>query len=356
MAEELGERTELPTARRRAQARERGQVAKSQDLGAVIDLIGAFVLILAVGTWLVERLTVVTRHLLDAAASGVPLRPADIEATIRWAAIETAIMLAPFLAVMFVVAAISQFVQVGPLLTAEPLNPKLERLNPLAGFKRLFSLRSVVKTAMNSAKLVIVGAVVILWCIAHFQPLVQLPLLGAIAGAAATLDMVRELLLWVLAILVVLGLLDLWYQRHQQTTDLKMTKQEIKDEHRSMEGDPEVKGRRLRMARDIATQRMRQAVPKADVVVTNPTHYAVALRYDPKKMGAPQVVAKGVDFMAFRIREVAALHRVPIVEKPALARALYAGVPVGRQVSPEFYEAVAEILAYVYRLKGKSAA
>ena len=134
-----------------------------------------------------------------------------------------------------------------------------------------------------------------------------------------------------------------------------MTRQEVKDEQRRMEGDLEVKGRRLRMARQIALQRIRQAVPRADVVVTNPTHFAVALQYEAGSMSAPRVVAKGADFLAFRIREIAAAANVPIVERPPLARALYQGVPVGRQIAPEFYEAVAEILAYVYRLNGKAA-
>jgi len=166
--------------------------------------------------------------------------------------------------------------------------------------------------------------------------------------------MLLILALWLAVILLLIGIIDWLYQRWQHKEDLKMTKQQVKDERRSMEGDPQVKGRRLRMMRDILVQQIQANVPVADVVVTNPTHFAVALRYDTETMRAPRVVAKGGDYMAQRIRLVAASAGVPIIERPPLARGLYFGTEVGQEISPVYYEAVAEILAYVYRLDNEA--
>ncbi|MHC5023403.1 MAG: EscU/YscU/HrcU family type III secretion system export apparatus switch protein, partial [Planctomycetota bacterium] len=163
------------------------------------------------------------------------------------------------------------------------------------------------------------------------------------------------LALRVVAVLLLLGFIDFFYQKWKHTQDLRMTKQQVKDEMKQAEGDPEVKKRRLRMQQQIAMQRINASVPKADVVVTNPEHIAVALQYDANRMNAPRVVAKGADFLALRIRQIAVQHGIPVVERKPLARALYREVPVGREVPPEFYQAVAEILAYVYRLGGRVA-
>jgi flagellar biosynthetic protein FlhB len=228
-------------------------------------------------------------------------------------------------------------------------------LNPIDGFKRLAGRRNLVKTGTSLLKLVVVGSVAVSVIMSSGPKIAALPAMGVVAAFLMTGKIVVHLALWLLAILLMIGLADFIYQKWQHTHDLRMTKQEVKEERRSMEGDMDVKARRLRIARQMAMQRIRQAVPTADVIVTNPTHFAVAIKYDAGTMASPKVVAKGADFMAFRIREVAVASGVPIVEKPALARALYAGVEVGRHISPEFYQAVAEILAYVYRLEGKAA-
>lgn len=354
MAEELGERTELPTARRRGQARGRGQIAKSTDLGSAIDLAGAFILLAILGSSIVGGLAALTRTLLDSSVSGTAA-PETIQSTLRFAAIQTALIAAPFMLLMCVVAAFAQFLQVGWLFTLEPLAPKLNKLNPVTGLKRLFSRRSLVKTGLGILKLSVLVMVAWLVVAGHTGEIASLPRLHAVAAFMVMGRIIVDLCLWMLAVMLIIGIIDFIYQRWQHTRDLKMTKQEVKDELRSMEGDMETKGRRLRMARQIALQRIQQSVPRADVVVTNPTHFAVALEYDPETMAAPKVVAKGADFLAFRIREIAAAHRVPIIERPPLARALYAEVDVGRAISPELYEAVAEILAYVYRLEGRAA-
>lgn len=355
MAEELGEKTELPTQRKRDDTRQKGQTAKSPDLGAGIDLVGGFLLLLFLGSFLFAGLGGIVRYVLDDRASGAAFQAGKIQELILWCASHGGMLAAPFLLITFAVTLLAQFIQVGWLFTLQPLEPKLDKLNPLSGIKRILGPRNAVKTAVSIVKLVVVGTVAFALIIDEWDKIAQLAVLDVQAGYAAMLDILIRILTWVLALLLIIGIVDYAYQRWQQTQDLKMTKREVKDEHRSMDGDQEIKGRRLRMARQMALQRLKQSVPKADVIVTNPTHFSVALQYDPKTMAAPKVVAKGADLMAFRIREIAAAHRIPIVERPPLARALYAGVPVGKTISAEHYEAVAEILAYVYRLQNKAA-
>jgi flagellar biosynthetic protein FlhB len=355
MADDLGERTEAPTARRRREARDRGQVARSQDLGAAVDIVGGFVLLLALGTPLCAGLSGMLRFLLDDRESGRLPSVGGVGDLLRWAAVHAAVLLGPMVLILFAVGVLAQVLQVGWHVSGEAIGLRLDKLNPVAGFQRLFGLRGVVKTGLGLAKLVVVGALVAALVAGEWRSIAGLATLRAHALWAATIAILTRIIAWVAVVLAILGVADYLYQRWRHTGDLRMTKQQVKEEHKTMEGDPEIKGRRLRVARQIALQRLRQSVPKADVIVTNPTHFAVALRYDAATMAAPKVVAKGADLMAFRIREIAAAHGVPIVERPPLARALYAGVPVGRTIRPEFYEAVAEILAFVYRLNGRAA-
>lgn len=357
MADDLGERTELPTQRRLQEAREQGQVVKSTDLAAGIDLVGAFILILLFGTPLTLALAGIVSFLLDDRASGTLVRTDGpmLGETIAWASTHTGLLLLPAILIMFVIAFGANVMQVGLLVSGESITPKLDKLDPIKGFGRVFAIKNVIKTLLGLVKMSAVTAVAVTVTMQEWPKVVALTTLEAQLIWPAIAGILTRLLIWLLLILLVVGVLDYAYQRWTHTRDLRMTKQQIKDEQRSMDGDPEIKGRRLRLARQIAMQRVNQTVPKADVIVTNPTHFSVALKYDPKTMAAPKVIAKGADEMAFRIREVAAAHRVPIVERPPLARALYAGVPVGKQVSPEHYEAVAEILAYVYRLENRQA-
>jgi flagellar biosynthetic protein FlhB len=354
LAEDLGDKTEMPTSRRRREARGRGQVAKSPDFGSAVDLTGGFLALVLMGGSIVAGLTSLLRYLLDDRTSGHAVDMASVDGAVRLAGVQLVVIAGPFMLVMFAISYFAQFMQVGWLFTLTPIQPKLDRLNPMSGVSRLFSRRNAVKTAVGVAKMTVLATVGVMVVRSHMGEIAALPRLTAGAAFLFMGKIIADLCIWMLAIMLVIGITDYLYQRWQHTKDMKMTKQEVKDEFRSMEGDVETKGRRLRMARQIALQRIKQSVPKADVVVTNPTHFAVALQYDPKGMAAPKVVAKGADFMAFRIREIAAANGIPIVEKPPLARALYAEVDVGRTISPEFYEAVAEILAYVYRLQGKA--
>ncbi len=360
MAEDLGEKTESPSARKLSEARERGNIAKSPELSGAVDLLAAVLLVAYFGEGLIGGLGNMLRASLGGSAPGssliAPPGPTPVAAAVEiehlagWSFAAGARAAAPIAASVIAVILAIQLAQVRWLFTLEPLMPKLEKISPLAGISRLLGRRNLVKTALNAIKMAVIGTVVVAIASRRAAELAALPMLDVIPAFRRVGGIIFEVAAWMLLIMLVLGIADYAYQRWQHTQDLKMTKQEVRDERKSGEGDPEVKGRRLRMARQMIMDQMRSNVTKADVIVTNPTHFSVALKYDSATMAAPRVVAKGADYMAFRIREVAVANGVPIVEKPALARALFAQVEVGHEVRPELYEAVAEVLAYVYRL------
>lgn len=355
MADDLGERTEQPTAHRLQETRDRGQVARSTDFSAAVELIGGVLLLVMLGAFLARTLGGTMRTVLaDGMRVGGP--PASgLPDLIGSVAIRGAQAALPFLGAMILIAWLTQVVQTGFILTTYPLIPKLDRLDPIKGLGRIFSRRNLVKTLVNSLKIVVVVAVSYLILSLRIDRIVTLSMLPLPGVIRAILELLLVMAACLLAILLVIGVIDFLYQRWQHVQDLRMTRQQVQDERRAMEGDPQVKGRRMRMARDIAQQRVNRQVPEATVVVTNPTHFSVAIRYDQDSMRAPRIVAKGVDFMAMRIRVVAKLHDVPVVERPPLARGLYYGVEEGREIPPEFYQAVAEVLAFVYRTADEKA-
>lgn len=354
MADESGDKTEAPTPRRRQEAREEGNLARSQDLTGGVMLLGAVLLLAAFGERMLQTLLVLVNSML--AGSGADITRID-DLPRLWAiagrmGLELA---APVCLGLAVLGVLSGLLQVGFMMSGKPLMPKFSKISPLRGFSQLFSARGGVRFGMSLVKVAAVSTFAVI-CIQQDLPmllaLIRLdmePLLAAASG------LVWSLALKIAVLLLVLGILDYAYQRWQHEQDLKMSKQEIKEEFKRMEGDPLVKQRRAKIARQMAMQRMAYDVPKADVIVTNPTHFAVALKYDDD-MAAPKVIAKGADYMAMRIRQIAAAHGIPVVERPPLARALYKTVEVGQQIPSQFYAAVAEILAYVYRLSGRKSA
>ncbi len=352
MADDPGERTEEPTAHKLRKARERGQVGKSQDFGAVVMMAGAALLVAALGLLATGLVSTMMRDVIGGSAPGRATSAGDVDSVLRWIGARMALILIPTMLIMFVVALVSQLVQVGWSISPEAIVPKLDRLNPISGAKRIFGPKGAVKLGMDFTKLILV-VVVVVFVLARWIPaLASMPLMEIKTATIMSLRAIVELAIWMLAVLLVIGIADLKYQKWQHKSDNKMTKQEVKEEQKSMDGDPEMRQRRARVAREIASQRVQSDVPTADVVVTNPTHFSVAIKYDANEMAAPQVIAKGADYVALKIREVARTHGVPVVERPPLARALYRGVEVGQTISPEHYEAVAEVLAYVYRLEG----
>jgi flagellar biosynthetic protein FlhB len=262
----------------------------------------------------------------------------------------------PIMLALTATAMLATVAQVGLNFTLKPLVPKLSKLSMTKGIKNMTDTRAAVRFGMSMGKLAIVvglaGMIIVhdLPAILSMASLEVLPMVGIAA------QLVFGLSLKLSALLLVLAILDYSFQKWHRMSELRMSKHEVKEEMRSMEGDPLVKQRRARVARQLAMQRMGQAVPKADVIVTNPTHFAVALQYHSGDMKAPKVIAKGADFMAMRIRQIGVAHGVPIVERKELARSLYRHVEIGHEIPPEFYGAVAEILAYVYRLSGRRSA
>jgi flagellar biosynthetic protein FlhB len=356
MAESAQERTEEPSARRLAEARRDGNIPRSADLTAACVLLVGMILLNTFGTDMMAGLKRVATLVLSGSLFAHPARvgPQDqIAALLAHAALTAA---APVVIGVGVVAMLATFGHVGFLITSKPLTPDFSKLNPISGLKNIVGARGFVRLAMSLAKVAFIGAIA-LAVIQHNLPfvlgLIELdvrPLIILAWGLIYHLGMVLAL------VLIFLAIFDYAFQRHQNRKELRMSKQEIKEEMKHMEVDPQVKQRRARVARQLAMQRLGQAIPGADVIVTNPTHFAVALKYDASTMAAPKVVAKGADYMALRIRQLALQHEVPIVERKALARGLYSAVEVGQQVPAEHFPAIAEILAYVYRLSGRKIA
>lgn len=355
MADDLGEKTEDATPRRRRQAREDGKVAKSQDLAGALMLVGV-----VIAMWLVaQNLLMAGRDAiektLDTDVLTDPFDPAQAAAHAFALGAAGVRAVAPALILFWVAAAVSHGVQIGWLFAPKALKPSLNKLNPVNGVKQLFGMSALVKTGLSIAKLIVIGGMS-LWTVNdHLAALMVLPYMEAVECVAAIGTFMLDLALRLLLLLVALGMLDFWYQKWKFQSDMKMTKHEVKDEMKQSEGDPETKKRRMRMAAEISRQRAQAAVPNADVIITNPEHISIAIRYDADTMHAPTVIAKGADYVALRIRQFAMQHSVPIVERKPLARALYKQVQVGQQIPPDFYAAVAEVLAYVYRLDGRMA-
>ncbi len=355
MAEDLGEKTEEATPHRLQEAREEGNVAKSQDFAAATMLAAVTFLLWLATMHMVGQGRSLVSNALDGSILGNPIRPGEVMTLLRAMANGTVALILPLLLGAWLVAALSHVGQTGWMFSPKSVAPKLSKLNPLNGAKRIFGIQGLVKATIDFLKVMVVVLVVVLSVLEQGDHIVVLPNLTAWQGLVSIGRMMFEVAIRVLAVLLLLGLIDLLYQRSKFRKDMRMSKQQVKDEMKQTEGDPDVKRRRLRMQQQVAMQRIGAAVPKADVIVTNPEHISIAIQYDQDRMGAPKVIAKGADYIALRIRQLARQHSVPIVERKPLARALYRSVPVGQEVPPEFYQAIAEILAYVYRLDGSMA-
>ena len=354
MAESSGEKTFDATPHRREQAREKGQVPYSQDLGSAVLLLAGAGLLRMTGGGIAESVARVTRRMLVEPITLVG-DDASIGAVGYELGNEVLGSLAPLFGLLFVAAAMTSIGQVGFLFTPDKLTPDPNRINPLKGFERIFSSQSVAKLGFGLFKVMIVAIVsgTVLWLRSGL--LLEAAQLEAPALARLLSDTAFETVFWVGFALLVLALGDLVFQRWKHEQDLKMTAQEVKEEMKNLQGNPEVVARRRQVQRQLAQARIGDAVPNADVVVTNPTELAVALKYDAETMAAPVVVAKGAGVLAQRIRRLALEHNVPIVERKPLARLLYKEVEINQAVPADSYAAVAEVLAYVYQLKGKKA-
>ncbi|MDA5107366.1 flagellar biosynthesis protein FlhB [Brevibacillus thermoruber] len=347
-----GEKTEKATPKKREDARKKGQVAKSADLSPAVSLTAAFLMLILLGSSMFHTFQNVMRESLVTYTSW-QVNEENLLVILYQLSFEAVKIVGPILAVVFIVAVFVNYMQVGWLFTTEPLRIKLDKLNPVQGMKRLFSLRSVVELFKSLLKISagILVAFMILWDTK--DDLVQLSLKPLEAALSLTAAEASKLGLYIGLTLVVLAVLDYAYQRYEHEKSLRMSKQDIKDEFKQAEGDPLIKGKIRERQRSMAIRRMMQELPKADVVITNPTHFAVAIRYDAREMSAPTVIAKGQDYLALKIKEIAQKHRIVTMENKPLARALYSQVEIGQQIPEELFKAVAEVLAYVYKLQGK---
>ncbi len=354
-----GEKTEPATEKKKKDAREEGQVAKSKEIENAFSLLALFLILkFWIGT-LGKNLVGVFNLVYDDIPEYIKnydghVNINDLVNLYAQVLIQIIFLMAPVLIVAYLVSFVCDVAQVGWHPTSKPLMPKFSKLNPLKGFKKIFSKEAVVELIKSILKIGIVLIVAYSYIKKNGDGLFLLYDMSLNAGVAATGNLVINLGIRVAVAYLIIAFADFGYQKWKHNDDLKMTKQEVKDEYKQQEGDPQVKGRIRQKMREVSQRRMMQNLPKADVVITNPTHYAVALMYDAEKYDAPIVIAKGEDYLAARIKEVARENDIEIVENKPLARMLYANVEIGEVVPPELYQAVAEVLAFVYHLKGRA--
>ncbi|RDW17820.1 flagellar biosynthesis protein FlhB [Oceanobacillus chungangensis] len=348
-----GEKTEKATPKKRQDERKKGKVAKSQDVNAAILLLSCLVTLILFSNYILGHMTTLYEQFFTNYIDQ-EVTVSSVMQTFLITVFELMKMVAPIFIIAIIAALASNFLQIGFLFTTESLKFDLKRIDPIQGAKRIFSIRALVELLKSLLKIVCIGAITffIIWIYKDEMLMTAfttaenaLSFFGTVTttmGISATIA------------LLFLAILDYAYQRFDYEKNLRMSKQDIKDEYKNMEGDPLIKSKIKEKQRQAATRRMMSEVPNADVVITNPTHYAIAIKYDEQKASAPYVIALGVDQTALKIKEIAKEHDVVMIENRPLARALYKAVEIGDVIPEEFYKAVAEILAYVYRLEKKA--
>ncbi|RIW36422.1 flagellar biosynthesis protein FlhB [Bacillus salacetis] len=347
-----GEKTEKATPKKRQDSRKKGQTAKSQDVNTAIILLAVFLFLTFSASFFgniifdLFRVSFQDYMMMDLTEESFMLIVIEVLK-------EVAILLGPIMLVALLAGIFSNYIQVGIMFTAEPLQPKLEKIDPIKGAKRIFSIRAIVELLKSILKIGFVGAVtfVILWL--NIDEVLGLSFKTIHDSLAAMASLTVQMGIAASLALLFLSVFDYLYQKYDFEKNIRMSKQDIKDEHKNMEGDPLIKSKIKQRQREMAMRRMMQEVPDADVVITNPTHFAIALKYDENKSEAPYVVAKGVDYLAQKIKFIAGENDIIMVENRPLARSLYDSAEIGDAIPEEFFKAVAEILAYVYRMKNQ---
>ena len=346
------EKTEKATPKKREEARKKGQVASSREVSSAMVLMSSMGFFYFAGSWMFWNLSEVITRVFQNIGT-LQINSID-DASVFSLEVMTRLLaiLVPFFLPLAILGFAANILQVGFKMSSEAITPKLNKLNPVSGIKRLVSLKALVELAKSVIKLLFIGAIAYLLLKSDIKafPLLVHQEVGQILVFIARVSL--KICFFVCLALIVMAILDFLYQRWQHEQDLKMTKQEVKDEQKQTYGDPKVKSRIRSLQLEMARRRMMDAVPEADVVITNPTHFAIALKFDAQEMIAPRVLAKGAGHVAQRIKEIATEHQIPLVEDKPLAQALYKMVELGDYIPAELYRAVAEVLAYVYRLRG----
>jgi flagellar biosynthesis protein FlhB len=347
-----GEKSEEPTGKKLGDAKNKGQVAQSQEIQSWAALLTITLLIGSVIPAIMGHISVLNRNFIEN-AHAYSVTAADFQNLTKEVSYEVGLVLIPLMVTFMVVGFATQVVQVGWTVSAEKFQIQLNKFSPAKGVKKIIGIRAAVEAGKGVVKLGIVGTVTFLLVAPMLSDIALLPAFDLLH----TLDRVKQIALVILVVAVlimtIIAAVDFAYQKWDHTEKLKMTKQEVKDERKQQDGDPKIKQRIAALRMERQRERMMQAIGKADVIITNPTHYAIALQYDMDTMPAPILVGKGVDSLAMRIREVAEENDIPIVENPPLARALYASVEIDEEIPAEHFHAVAEVIGYVFRLKGR---
>ena len=353
-----GEKTEPATEKKLSDARKEGQVAKSREIANGLGLLTVFLVLKIwvghMGYQFINVFSVIYGRIPEVVTfwhGNMPQQ--DTAVAFRQMLLQAIIIMAPILLLGLVVAFLSDVIQVGWKPTGKPLQPKLSKLNPLSGFKRIFSVNALVELIKSILKIGLITYICYNYLKDKWPLLFSLYDMDLMQSIALIGEIVTDLGIRVSLVYMIIAAADFIYQKYKFSKDMRMTKQEIKEEYKQQEGDPQIKGRIRQKMQEASRRRMMQNLPQADVVITNPTHYAVAIKYDPEVADAPIVIAKGEDYLAAKIKEIAREHQIEIVENKPLARMLYANVDVGQAVPPELYQAVAEVLAFVYHLQGK---
>ncbi|MGL4734487.1 MAG: flagellar biosynthesis protein FlhB [Enterovibrio sp.] len=344
------ERTEEPTSRRLEQAKEKGQVARSKELASMLVLLGGVISLMWFGADLAKQMQAMMRTIFTLSREDV-FDFARLGIIALNAVIEIAKPLAMVLALLFFVGILGATAVGGISVSWSAAMPKFSKLSPLSGFKRMFGLQSWVELAKSLLKVLLVGGVAVYLIWSNAKGIYDISQEPVFVQVPHVVDLLLGFLLFICSSLMVVVAIDVPFQLWQHQNQLKMTKQEIKDEYKDMEGKPEVKGRIRMLQREMAQRRMMANVPTADVIIVNPEHYSVALRYDSKKDSAPVVVAKGTDFVALKIREIASSNNISILRTPALTRAVYYSTELDQQIPDGLFVAVAQVLAYVFQLR-----
>ncbi|WP_313234473.1 flagellar biosynthesis protein FlhB [Sporosarcina ureae] len=348
-----GEKTEKATPKKREDSRKKGQVLKSQDVTAAIVLLSIFIFMFFAAGFIRDNFFVFFR---ESFTHFIPIKSMDEEQVMLvYISVikQMAIILLPIMLIAVIASIAANLLQFGLLFTAETLKFDLKKIDPIKGLKRIFSIRAIVELLKSILKISFIGTVTTLIIWSNLGQVLDL----AFRTPQVTLVTVAKLvgMMGIIASLVLLfiSILDFLYQKFDYEKNLKMSKQDIKDESKNMDGDPLIKSRIRQRQREMAMRRMMQEIPEADVVITNPTHFAIALKYDEDQMDSPIVVGKGADFVAQKIKMIAAEHDIVMVENRPLARAMYDEVEIGDRIPEQFFKAIAEILAYVYRIQKK---